>query len=127
MRTINIGYWFTTAVISFMMVFSAYLYLVDPAVAQGFEHLGFPPYFRIELAIAKMVGAALLLLPVPGRVKDWAYAGFAITFISAAVAHVASGDPVGVQIRPLVFLVLLGVSYTLLYKRVQIKTNGRIA
>lgn len=124
MRTINIGYWFTTAVISFMMVFSAYLYLVDPGVAQGFQHLGFPPYFRIELAIAKMVGAALLLLPVPVRVKEWAYAGFAITFISAAVAHAASGDPVDVQIRPLVFLVLLVVSYVLLNRRVSLKTSS---
>ncbi len=123
MRTINIGYWFTTGVISFMMVFSAYLYLVDPAVAEGFKHLGFPPYFRVELAVAKLIGAILLLLPVPGRVKEWTYAGFAITFLSAAVAHVVSGDPVSVQVRPIIFLVLLVVSYILLQRRVQFHTR----
>ena len=36
--------------------------------------LGFTDYFRMELAWAKLLGAVLLLAPVPARLKEWAYA-----------------------------------------------------
>ena len=39
--------------------------------------LGFTDYFRVELAWAKLLGAVLLLAPVPARLKEWAYAAFA--------------------------------------------------
>ena len=39
-------------------------------------------------------GVAALLVPmVPARLKEWAYAGFAITLVSALIAHLAVGDP----------------------------------
>jgi hypothetical protein len=61
-------------------------------VAEAYTHLGFPDYFRIELALAKLLGAVLLLAPAPARLKEWAYAGFAITLGSALIAHFAVGD-----------------------------------
>ena len=63
-----------------------------PQVAEAFTHLGFPDYFRVELAWAKLLGVVLLLAPVPSRLKEWAYAGFAITLGSALIAHFAVGD-----------------------------------
>ena len=33
--------------------------------------LGFTDYFRVELAWAKLLGAVLLLAPVPARLKEW--------------------------------------------------------
>ena len=40
-------------------------------------------------------GLAVLLLPMAwARLKEWAYAGFAITLISALIAHIAVGDGV---------------------------------
>ena len=51
--------------------------------------------FRIELSWAKLAGLAALLVPmVPARLKEWAYAGFAITLVSALIAHLAVGDGV---------------------------------
>jgi hypothetical protein len=41
---------------------------------------------------AKLLGVLVLLAPVPARLKEWAYAGFAITLGSALIAHVALGD-----------------------------------
>lgn len=111
MKTIKITYWASTAIVALMMVFSAYAYLSDPAIDQGFKHLGFPSYFRIELAVAKLIGAIMLLAPIAPRFKEWAYAGFGITFISAFIAHSMSGDPVSARIMPLVFLLLLLLSY----------------
>jgi hypothetical protein len=37
----------------------------------------------VELSWAKLFGVVLRLAPVPARLKEWAYAGFAITLGSA--------------------------------------------
>lgn len=111
MKGIKITYWAATGIISLMMAFSAYAYFTDPAVAQGFQHLGFPAYFRIELGIAKLIGAILLVAPVSARIKEWVYAGFAISFVSAFIAHTASGDPVANRMAPVIFMGVLVTSY----------------
>jgi len=46
----------------------------------------------VELSWAKLLGVALLLAPVPPRLKEWAYAGFAFDLGSAIFAHRAVGD-----------------------------------
>jgi VIT1/CCC1 family predicted Fe2+/Mn2+ transporter len=102
-----------------MMLFSAYAYFTSPEVKEGFVHLGFPSWFRVELGIAKFIGAIMLLVPaVKGRVKEWAYAGFGITVISAFIAHFVSGDGPGHWIPALVALVILAVS-NISYHRIQ--------
>jgi uncharacterized membrane protein YphA (DoxX/SURF4 family) len=111
MKQIKITYWITTIIVALMMTYSAYAYLTQPAIEEAFHHLGYPGYFRVELAIAKLLGVILLLAPVSGRIKEWVYAGFFFTFVSAFIAHTASGDPVSYRIMPLLFLVLLLVSY----------------
>lgn len=119
MKAIKITYWITTAIVSLMMLYSAYAYLTADAMQQAFQHLGYPDYFRVELAIFKIIGAALLLAPVPRKIKEWTYPGFAVIFISAFIAHTASGDPVSYRVMPIVFLVLLIVSYISYQKQQQ--------
>ena len=91
-KTVTIVYWIVTALLCLQMSFTAYAQLCLPQVAEAFTHLGFPAYFRVELALAKLFGVVLLLAPVPARLKEWAYAGFAITIASALLAHFAVGD-----------------------------------
>jgi len=91
-RRMVIAFWIATALLCLQMGFTAYAGLSLPQVAAAFVHLGFPAWFRVELSWAKLIGVALLLLPVPGRLKEWAYAGFAIDLGSAIIAHVAVGD-----------------------------------
>jgi hypothetical protein len=74
------------------MSFTACAQLRLPQVAEAFTHLGFPAYFRVELSLAKLIGVGLLLVPVPARLKVWAYAGFAIDLASALIAHHSVGD-----------------------------------
>ena len=57
MKKTKIFYWASTAIVSAFMIFSAYLYLTSPDLKGAFEHLGFSDTFRIELAIAKLLGA----------------------------------------------------------------------
>src|SRR5262250_3767 len=85
-------YWIVTSLLCLQLGFTAYAQLRLPQVAAAFTHLGFPAYFRVELAWAKLLGVALLLAPVPARLKEWAYTGFAITLGSALIAHISVGD-----------------------------------
>jgi|SRR5215472_8576262 len=112
------GFWIPTALFAL-----AYAQLRLPDVAAAFAHLGFPPYFRIELSWAKLAGLAALLVPVvPARLKEWAYAGFAITLVSALVAHLAVGDGAAVWSWPVGTGVLWGVSY-FFFRRLQKQEN----
>jgi len=91
-KATTVAYWIVTALFCLQMGFTAYAQLNLPEVAQAFTHLGFPDYFRVELSWAKFVGIGLLLGPVPPRLKEWAYAGFAIDLTSAVIAHLAVGE-----------------------------------
>jgi len=93
-RGFTTGYWIATVLFALQMGFTAYAQLRIPQVAEAFTHLGFPAYFRIELSWLKLVGILVLLLPAPDRLKEWAYAGFAITLGSALIAHLSVGDDV---------------------------------
>ena len=89
-----IGFWTVTGLLCLQLGFTAYAQLTLPQVAEAFARMGFPDYFRVELAWAKLLGVAVLLAPVPARLKEWAYAGFAITLVSALIAHFAIGEGV---------------------------------
>jgi hypothetical protein len=91
-RAKAIVYWIVTTLFCLQVGFTAYAQLRLPQVAAAFTHLGFPAYFRVELALAKLLGVVLLLAPVPARLKEWAYVGFAIVLASALIAHFAVGD-----------------------------------
>lgn len=117
MKATNLIYWITTGLVAVMMSFSAYMYLTSPEMEKAFQHLGFPAYFRVELAIAKVLGVLGLMVPFKGRLKEWVYAGFTINFISAFIAHTASGDPLSGSVAPLIFLGLLLTSYVMYHKR----------
>ena len=69
-RGIVIGYWIATALLCLQLGFTAYAQLQIPQVAEAFTHLGFPAYFRVELAWAKILGVVLLLAPVPARLRS---------------------------------------------------------
>jgi surface polysaccharide O-acyltransferase-like enzyme len=111
-RAIRTAYWIFTALFCLQMGFTAYAQLRLPQVAQAFVHLGFPAYFRVELCWAKLAGVVALLLPmIPARIKEWSYAGFAITLVSALIAHFAAGDAFNAWGWAVGTAVLWGLSY----------------
>jgi hypothetical protein len=94
-KAITAAYWTFTVLFCLEMIFTAYYeLLVLPQAAAAFTRLGFPAgYFRVELSWAKVVGVLALLVPmVPARLKEWAYAGFAINLVSAMIAHLSIHD-----------------------------------
>ena len=112
MKKIKIVYWVSTGVFSIIMLTLALGYLTSQQLKAAFSHLGFPEYFRIEMAVAKFIGAAGLLVPeVKRRAKEWIYAGFTFTLCSGFIAHFALGDAAGSLILPLIMMAILIVSY----------------
>ena len=112
MNTDKIIYWGSTAIISILMLFGAYSYFTSPLAITGIARLGFPDYFRIELATAKLLGTLALILPwSPSKIKEFAYAGFSIMFISAFIAHLSSGVSIEEIVSPIIALIILAVSY----------------
>lgn len=109
-------YWITTVFAMVTGASSAFMYFTEPKFIEGYRHLGFPDYFRIELGIAKIIGLLILLIPmVPARIKEWAYVGFGITFISGIIAH-GTVDGIGLGLVPCVPFVFLVVSYIYFHK-----------
>jgi uncharacterized membrane protein len=106
------GFWISTAIFALQMSFTVYAQLKMPQVAQEFTRLGFPGYFRVELSWMKLAGLAALLIPkVPAWLKEWAYAGFAITLVSAVIAHVSTGEAPVASLWAVMTAVLWCVSY----------------
>ncbi|HVW09288.1 MAG TPA: DoxX family protein [Bryobacteraceae bacterium] len=109
-----IAWWVITGVFCFLMSFTAYAEMRFPDVVREFTRLGFSAgYFREELSWAKVIGVVVLLAPVPERLKEWAYVGFAINLVSALIAHFAMGDAVAAWIWSAGSLALLVASYGL--------------
>ncbi|MDI9877821.1 DoxX family protein [Flectobacillus longus] len=111
MKQDKIIYWVTTALISLGSLLAVYWYFTDIKIVESYKHFGFPAYFRIQVGISKLVGAIVLIVPFfPAKMKEWAYAGFGILYISAAIIHYMVGDPTANLVVPLINLVILTVS-----------------
>lgn len=102
-------YWVSTILLALMLVLSSGSYLLSNSTIEGVRALGFPDYFRIQLAILKIIAAIVLLVPaLPIMLKDWAYAGIGLFLLTAFVAHYAHKDPVWINmINVLLFAILI--------------------
>jgi hypothetical protein len=107
----KIAYWGTTVLVAIEALFGAFTYLTTaPEAVENFQHVGYPQQLRVLLGIAKLAGAIVLVLPRLPTLKEWAYAGFAFTWIAASVAHYQAGDG-ALSLMPVGLLGLLAVSY----------------
>ena len=127
MKPTNVIYWTTTALIFlFEGVLTALTSNTQLAI-DGIHHLGYPDYFRVLLAVFKVTGALVLIIPAfQQRYKEWAYAGFGIVFISATVSHWSVDGFDAQTALPIVVFGLLIASYVTYHKRlagVPVETN----
>ncbi len=110
-------YWSATSVVSLFLLWSTYTYLFSKATIDGVRALGFPDHFRVELAILKVIGVIVLLTPqISIQMKEWAYAGIGLFFITAIVAHTAHKDPIVITVINLLLIGILVVSNIYLHK-----------
>lgn len=112
MKTQRIIYWIATGLLTAMMLFSAGMYFFNyEEVQKLFSAFGFPTYIIYPLAIAKLLGLAVILSRKGGVLVEWAYAGFFFNVVLAFFAHFMIDD--GEHIGAFVALVLVMTSYVL--------------
>lgn len=112
MKRTKLIYWISTGIFFLFESVMPALTSHTQLAIDGIRHLGYPDYFRVLLAVFKVVGGIILILPmIQPKFKEWAYAGFTFTLIAACVSHWAV-DGMGFQtFFPLIILGILGVSY----------------
>lgn len=117
MKKEKIIFWITTTIIFlFEGVLVAFTSQSEMS-KEAMKHLGYPQYFGVMLAVFKVLGSIVLILPqFPKRLKEWAYAGFAFDFIAALVSIWAVDGFSTVLIMPVTFMGILYASYRSYHK-----------
>jgi len=111
LKTYKVLYWIATITICVIMLYSAMLYFTKTEIIEGiFESFNYPTYIVIPLAIAKILGVAMILYRKPLWLAEWAYAGFFFDMVLATAAHFESDQGVGLCVYGLLALL---VSYFL--------------
>ncbi len=117
MKKQKLIFWITTGIIFlFEGVLVAFTSQTDMAL-EGITGLGYPLYFASIIAVFKVVGSIVLIVPkFPARVKEWAYAGFGIDFLCAFISLWIVIGPGSALILPVVCMILLVLSYRSYHK-----------
>ena len=93
MKTKSVVYWTTTAATAASMALAAELYLSrDPKMMVQFKKLDYPSYFPAILGVFKLLGAAALVAPGRGLLKEWTYAGFRFPILGATASNLAKRE-----------------------------------
>ncbi|MFK5959445.1 MAG: DoxX family protein [Lutibacter sp.] len=104
-------YWISTISLFSLLIITGFFYMVYyEKLVVYFVNYGYPIYLIYPLAIAKIMGALVILFYKKSLLKELAYAGFFFNFILAFFAHVmiAEVDPF-----PTIFMILLVISYVI--------------
>ncbi|MFC7522913.1 DoxX family protein [Parapedobacter sp. GCM10030251] len=114
MKKNKIIFWIATIIIVLwegVMPLSTLLF-APQYVNAGTKPLGYPDYFAQALVIAKVLGVIAISFPrIPGKLKEWAYAGLTFNLIFAFISHAVVDQNIGFMLLPLVVLGILAVSY----------------
>lgn len=107
----SITYWVATLFVTLVLGISGAMAIVHSApMMKSLAHLGYPSYFSNILGVGKILGLVVFLVPGMPRLKEWVYAGFTFTILSACYSHFSAGDGL-LALEPLVTFAALMVSY----------------
>ncbi|HVW27240.1 MAG TPA: DoxX family protein [Polyangiaceae bacterium] len=111
-------YWVSTVSVALLLGCAGVLFLfrLDGSM-KVIQHLGYPRYFAPLLGVARLAGAAAILLPVPKGAREWAYAGLTFDIVIVIVSILASGLPALAIVQPAIILGVLQCSYLCWRKR----------
>lgn len=110
----QIIFWVATTIIILwegVMPLGTLLFAPEQATV-GTKPLGYPDYFAYTLIICKVLGVIAISFPkIPGKLREWAYAGLTFNLIFAFISHAYVDKNLGFMLMPLVVLGILAVSY----------------
>ncbi len=120
-KTIKIVYWVLIILFCLSAIGDAVGGLTKAkAGVEGLQHLGYPLYLMTFLSVLKLLGAIALLQTKFQNIKEWAFAGFAFSFIGAFVSKVFVGDSIAILLPPVIMLIVLFVLYYFWRKQEQL-------
>ncbi|MDQ8005817.1 MAG: DoxX family protein [Pedobacter sp.] len=123
-KSIKVAYWVSTGLLA-LFILPGVFFMDSPEAKQGTEHLGIPTWLAMEIGIGHFIGGLILIVPFIGkRIKEWAYVGCGIKYISAMIGHLAVDGVVAMSFAPLVTFSLLLISYLTYHQLLKYKTNG---
>src|SRR6476646_2984125 len=109
-RRDKIIYWIATTWLALGMLSTGIVQLFKAKEGQGgvdmITHLGYPVYLLTLLAIWKIFGVVVILIPKFPILKEWAYAGFFFIMSGAIFSHIATSDPMSESLPSLLLLIL---------------------
>lgn len=108
-------YWISTALIALPAMMGVFM-LNNPEAKAGAAHLGLPEWFAYETSIGSFIGGLILLIPMWKMIKEWAYVGFGIMYLSALIAHSVVDGFGSKAITAIVIFCILLVSYVCYHK-----------
>jgi hypothetical protein len=115
-RVLLIFYWILTGYLAFESILSATwdFNWLNKGYASGLmQHLGFPAYFLVIKGICSLLAAMVFILPGMRLLKEWAYFGTFLIYISAIASHLAIGDGFRSLVAPIIFLSIAIASWAL--------------
>ena len=122
-KTAKIIFWVSTSFIFLFEGVMPALFSQSERAKESMAHLGYPQYFGVMIVGFRILGVFALMIPkVPGRVKEWAYAGFTIEFIAASISHTVVEGFNFLSVLPLIILGILVASYLSYHKMNDEKT-----
>ena len=84
MKSTRIVHWILTGLLSALLLMSASMYFMKHAdITLAFQGFGFPTWIIYPLAVAKILGVAMILTKWKKWLTEWAYAGI---FFNALLA-----------------------------------------
>ncbi|MDN3579757.1 DoxX family protein [Mucilaginibacter flavus] len=123
-KSVKITYWILTILFALAMAGDAYGGITkQQAGVDVLKHLGYPIYFMVFTGFAKLLGVIAILQTKFKTIKEWAYAGFAFTFLGAIASRGFVGDPLSQLIPPVVVLIILFITYYFWKKFDQLKAT----
>ncbi|HEX4850691.1 MAG TPA: DoxX family protein, partial [Puia sp.] len=110
------AYWILTGYLAFESILAAiwdFNWLNKEYAINLMRHLGYPSYFLVIKGVCTLLAAPVFLLPGLRLLKEWAYFGTFLIYISAIASHLAIGDGFRTLIAPIIFLSIAVGSWAL--------------
>lgn len=127
MNRLTIAYRIVMGLMATFMASGAIFDVIShPEAIKLITHLGYPTYFVPYIGLLKLLGVAVIVLPVfGGRLREWAFAGLTFDVVSALYSAIAVGDGPAEWAGPLIGIVLVVGSYVL-YRRKEVQQPVRL-
>lgn len=116
LKTTKILYWITTGLLA-LFILPGIFFLTSPFAIEGTAKLGIPYWFHIEVGVAQFLAGLVLIIPrLPKVLKEWAYFGIGVVYLSAMIAHLSVDGVVGMSFAPLLNFAFVAISYVCYHK-----------